>query len=48
MSQDRKGENHGFFGKTHSEETILKFRKIAKSRTTLHKKGIYCRNNGYY
>ena len=32
MSRNRKGENNGFYGKSHSEETINKLRDIAKSR----------------
>jgi len=39
MSENRKGENSSFFGKTHSEETKAKFREIALSRTKLHRSG---------
>ena len=40
MSENRKGKNNSFFGKTHSEETKEKFREIALNRDKLHKTGI--------
>jgi len=40
MSENRKGENNNFFGKTHSEETKKKFREIALNREKLHRPGI--------
>lgn len=40
MSENRKGEKNAFFGKTHSEETIKKFKAIAKNRIEFPKKGI--------
>ena len=40
MSENRKGENNSFFGKTQSEETKAKLREIALNRNKLHKPGI--------
>ena len=40
MSENRKGKNNSFFGKTHSEETKEKFREIALNRDKSHKAGI--------
>ena len=33
MSEKRKGENNPFYGKTHNQETIKKFKEIASNRT---------------
>lgn len=36
MSEQRKGEKNSFYGKKHSEETISRFREIAKERDMSH------------
>lgn len=40
MSENRKGENGSFFGKTHSEETKAKLRDVAQNRTNNPRPGI--------
>jgi NUMOD3 motif len=40
MSENRKGENNPFFGKTQSKETKEKFREIALNREKFHRPGI--------
>ena len=39
MSDNRKGENGSFFGKSHTEETKAKLREIALNRTKLPRPG---------
>lgn len=33
MSENRRGENNNFYGKNHSEESLVKLREIAKNRS---------------
>jgi group I intron endonuclease len=40
MSENRKGEKAGFFGKKHSEESLAKLREIAQNRSKDPKPGL--------